>query len=158
MTEQPPKQAKPDPRSCTLLFKKHKTTVLLSLQSHESVTSAKEKLLQALKSRHLSDINGDAVPDDPAQIELGVPVDRSDLEKGWMGLITEIPGEEDGSKKNGGKKNASDTLQAAGLQNGHSVAFRFRKTSAGDELETDMELNDPGWDVIIPSFDDEEEA
>jgi len=129
------------------------------LQSHESITSAKEKLLQALKSRQIRDINGDAIPDDPAEIELGVPVDRSDLEKGWIGLTMDVPGEEDGAKKNGGRKNASDTLQAAGIQDGHSVAFRFRKISAADdELDTDMDLNDSGWDVVIPSFDDEEEA
>jgi hypothetical protein len=132
--------------------------VLLLLQPHESVTSAKDKLLQALKSRQLRDINGDAIPEDPAEIELGVPVDRSDLDKGWMALTMDAPGEENGAKKIAGKKNASDTLQAAGLQNGHSVAFRFRKPNAGDEADTDMDLNDPGWDVIIPSFDDEEEA
>ncbi|KAJ5307684.1 hypothetical protein N7476_008340 [Penicillium atrosanguineum] len=152
----PPKQAKPDSRSCTLLFKKHKTTVLLSLQSHESITSAKEKLLQALNSRQLRDINGDVIPDDPAAIELGVPMDRSDLDKGWMSLTMDVPGQESGAKT--GKKKLSDTLQAAGLENGHSVAFRFRKLGAGDEVDTDMDLNDPGWDVIIPSFDEEEEA
>lgn len=154
---QPPKQAKPDSRSCTLLFKKHKTTILLSLQSHESITSAKEKLLQALKSRQMREINGDIIPDDPAAIELGVPMDRSDLDKGWMSLTMDIPGQENSAKSSGQKK-LSDTLQAAGLQDGYSVAFRFRKSGAGDEVDMDTDLNDPGWDVIIPSFDEEEEA
>lgn len=157
---QPPKQAHSDSRSCTLLFKKHKTTVLLSLQPHESLTSAKEKLLGALASRGLRDINGDTVPADPAEVELGVPVDKSDLEKGWMRLSTDIPGQdEDGtSKKTTAKSKAAETLQAAGLQNGSPVAFRFRKlteAAAGDE-DTDLDLSDPGWDVVIPSFDDEE--
>lgn len=159
---QPPKQAKVDSRACTLLFKKHKTTVLLSLQPHESLTSAKEKLLQAIKSRKLLEINGDAIPNDPAEIELGVPVDRGDVEKGWMRLATEVSGGDDGAttKKSTGKsKNASDTLQVAGLQNGYSVAFRFRKpdeAAVADEFDTNLDIQDPGWDVIIPSFDDEE--
>lgn len=160
-TGQPPKSSKSDSRSCTILFKKHKTTVLLSLQPHESLTSAKEKLLEALASRGLRDINGDAVPTDPAEIELGVPVDKSDLEKGWMRLSTDIPGQDDdaAARKTTARSKAAETLQAAGLQNGALVAFRFRQpteAAAGDELDTDLELTDPGWDVVIPSFDDEE--
>lgn len=131
------------------------------LQPHESLTSAKEKLLQALVSRGLRDINGDTIPNDPAEIELGVPVDKSDLEKGWMRLATDMPGEEDdgAAKKATAKSKSIDTLQGAGLLDGSSVAFRFRKpteAAVGDELDTDLELNDPGWDVVIPSFDDEE--
>lgn len=161
LAEQPPNQAKSDSRSCTLLFKKHKTTVLLSLQPHEPLTSGKEKLLGALASRGLRDINGDAIPNDPAEIELGVPVDKSDLEKGWMRLATDIPSQKDegAAKKTTAKPKSTATVQAAGLQNGSSVAFRFRKPTeeaVGDELDTDLDLNDPGWDVIIPSFDDEE--
>lgn len=83
-------------------------------------------------------------------------MDRSDLDKGWMSLTMDVSGQENGAKT--GKKKSSDTLQAAGLQNGHSVAFRFRKSGAGDNVDTDIDLNDPGWDVIIPSFDEEEEA
>jgi hypothetical protein len=158
---QPPKQGKSDSRSCTLLFKKHKTTVLLSLQPHESLTSAKEKLLGALASRGLQDINGDAIPTDPAEVELGVPVDKSDLEKGWMRLSSDIPGQDEdaAAKKTTAKSKAAETLQAVGLQNGSPVAFRFRKpteAAVGDEFDADLELTDPGWDVVIPSFDDEE--
>ncbi|KAF3386523.1 hypothetical protein F1880_000556 [Penicillium rolfsii] len=150
----PPKQAKADPRATTLLFKKHKTTVLLSLQSHEPLTAAKEKLLEALQSRNVTDVNGDPVPSDPTLIELGVPVDRSDLEKGWKLLQT------DEAKATAGKKASSGTILAAGLASGHLVAFRFRKPGdvpASDEVDGDIELNDPGWDVVMPSFDDEEE-
>lgn len=101
------------------------------------------------------EINGEPVPSDSALIEFGVPVDRSDLEKGWKLLQTDR-GET--AKATSGKKSSSDTILAAGLDNGHLVAFRFRK--AGDVPESDevdADLNDPGWDVVIPSFDDEEE-
>lgn len=147
---QPPKQAKLDSRATTVLFKKHKTTVLLSLQPHEPLTAVKEKLLEAFKSRNMIEINGEPLPSDSALIEFGVPVDRSDLEKGWN-LLQSAGGEE--SKATAGKRASSGTVLAAGLDNGHLVAFRFRK--AGDEV--DAGLNDPGWDVVTPSFDDEEE-
>ncbi|KAJ5174902.1 uncharacterized protein N7482_000779 [Penicillium canariense] len=152
----PPKQAKPDSRASTLLFKKHKTTVLLSLQPHEPLTAVKEKLLEALKSRNMLEINGDPLPSDSTLIEFGVPVDRSDREKGWRLL----QGDGEVTTNTAAKKASSGTLLAAGLDNGHSVAFRFRKPGdapEGDEPDPDIERDDPGWDVMIPSFDDDEE-
>lgn len=137
-----------DPRASTLLFKKHKITILLSLQPHEPLTAVKEKLLQALKSREVHEINGDPIPEDPAHIELGIPVDRSELEKGWTCLVKADPTVQDGVAKGTGK--TGDTVLSAGLENGHVVAFRFLRA---DEVEKD----DGDWDVIIPSFDDEEE-
>ncbi|KAJ5552348.1 hypothetical protein N7494_001726 [Penicillium frequentans] len=144
----PPKQAKVDPRASTLLFKKHKITILLSLQPHEPLTAVKEKLLQALKSREVREIKGEPIPEDPALIELGIPVDRSELEKGWTRLIKAEPTITEGVAK--GTGNTGGTVLSAGLENGHVVAFRFRRA---DEVEKD----DGDWDVIIPSFDDEEE-
>ncbi|KAJ5095767.1 hypothetical protein NUU61_005123 [Penicillium alfredii] len=151
-----------DPRAATLFFKKHKTTVLLVLQPHESLESAQEKLLQALKSRGLTDINGDPIPDDPSDIEFGVAVDRHDLDKGWTRLDAEVPElNENGSKKGAGRPKKPDfSLQAAGLQDGHPVAFRFRKPTPeaeGAELDMDLDHEDPGWDVVVPSFEYEEE-
>jgi hypothetical protein len=154
LDSQPPKQAKADSRATTLLFKKHKTTVLLSLQPHEPLAAVKEKLLEAFKSRNMTEVNGEPVPSDPTLIEFGVPVDRSDLEKGWNLLPT------DETKATAGRKASSGTILAAGLASGHLVAFRFRKPGdvpESDEVDRDIELNDPGWDVVIPSFDDEEE-
>jgi len=158
---QPPKQSKTDSRAATLFFKKHKTTVLLMLQPHETLDSAKEKLLQALKSRALNDINGDPIPDDSFDIELGVPMDRANPEKGWMRLEADSPelDEEGAPKKNKGKsKKESPSLLDSGIQNGHVIAFRFRKPDANGHIDLDMDLDveDPGWDVMIPSLDDEE--
>ncbi|KAJ6079415.1 hypothetical protein N7467_009168 [Penicillium canescens] len=154
-----PPKSKLDSSAATLFFKKHKTTVLLMLQTHESLDTAKEKLLEALNSRGVTDINGDPVPDDSFDIEFGVPMDRADLEKGWRRLDADAPelDEEGTTKKNKGKsKKEAVTLMAAGLENGHTVAFRFRKPNEGQD-EMDLDYEDPGWDVLIPTFDDEDE-
>lgn len=155
-------KSKPDPLSWTLRFKKHKTTVLLMLPANESIASTKEILLKALKSRGLTEINGDPVPDDPSEIEFGVPVDRNELDKGWTKLDVEMPElASEGVTKKGvvGKKNGGNiTLQAADIRDGQPIAFRFRKSSEDnkDKDELELELEDPGWDVIVPSLDDEE--
>ncbi|RAL00606.1 uncharacterized protein BO80DRAFT_382634 [Aspergillus ibericus CBS 121593] len=156
----------PDPSSWTLLFKKHKTTVLLMLPPSETIATTKESLLSALQSRGLQEINGDLVPEDPSEIEFGVPVDKNDLEKGWTRLEVEVPAfdNDDAPKRGAAKKGTGAlTLQAAEIRNGQPIAFRFRKPK-GDAEETekeddmiDLELDDPGWDVIVPSLDDEEE-
>ncbi|GAD93368.1 conserved hypothetical protein [Paecilomyces variotii No. 5] len=152
--------AKPSPLSWTLLFRKHKTTVLLMLPPNETLTSAKAELLKALNARGLKEMNGDTIPEDPTEIEFGVPVDKNELEKGWTRLDVEVPElAEGGAKKT--KKNAGEvTLQGADIKDGQSIAFRFRKRSEDgsgkDELDLDLELEDPGWDVIVPSLDDEE--
>ncbi|KAI9924782.1 hypothetical protein ASPWEDRAFT_155259 [Aspergillus wentii DTO 134E9] len=138
--------SKPDPLSWTLLFKKHRTTVLLMLSPNESIKTAKEALLNALKSRGLTDINGESIPEDPAQVEFGVAVDKNDLEKGWTILEVEA-----------GKKTGSASLQAADLRNGQPIAFRFRERSETEKDDLDIDNKDPGWDIVVPSLDDEEE-
>lgn len=150
------KQSKPDPQSLTLLFKQHKTTILLMLPPHGSITTAKEALIQALKARNLTEINGDSVPDDPSAIELGVAVDKSDPEKGWTRLEVDVPGFNDGGKS----KKGAVSLQAADLRNGQVVAFRFRRSLQGDAGEGDvdagLDLKDQGWDVVLPSLEEDE--
>jgi hypothetical protein len=148
-----------DPLSLTLLFKKHKTTVLLMLPPHETITTAQEMLLKALQSRGIKEINGDSVPQDFPEIEFGVAVDMNDLEKGWSKLEIAMPELENGgtSKRGAGKRTS---LKAADIRNGQVIAFRFRKPREQPEthgdLDIDAELEDPGWDVVVPSLDDEE--
>lgn len=152
------RQPKPDPLSWTLLFKKHKTTVLLMLPSHESIESTKAKLLQSLQDRGIKEINGDVLPEDPAEIEFGVPVDRNELEKGWTLLDMDIEDDTDGtsSKKRPGRSKTEkrDSLQSADIRDGQPIAFRFRKTDQEDDQDELSE--DPGWDVVVPTLDDEE--
>lgn len=127
--------------------------MLIQLPPHESLTKAKESLLQSLKSRNITDINGDPIPDDASQIELGVAVDKADPEKGWTRLEVETGA----SKQSRGGVN----LQAADLRNGQAIAFRFRKEQQGTEeqgdIDLDIDVEDPGWDVVLPSLDDEDE-
>lgn len=157
-TDTPP-QSQPDPLSLTLLFKKHKTTVLLMLPSTSTIATTKELLLRSLQSRGLQEINGDVIPDDASNIEFGVPVDKNDLEKGWTSLEPDVPQEL--LTKSAGRKSAvgQGTLQAAELKNGQSIAFRFRKRGAEDHAQDDTvdDLEDPGWDVILPKYEEEEE-
>ncbi|KAJ5163252.1 uncharacterized protein N7500_005082 [Penicillium coprophilum] len=145
--EQPPKQSKTDSRAVTILFKKHKTTVLLMLQPHESLDFTKEKLLGALKSRDIKDLNGDHLPDDSCDIEFGEPVDRADLEKGWKRLQADVK-----------VQNESVTIMEAGLQDGQSIAFRFHKSSEDQDggLDMDLDSEDPGWDVVMPTYEDDQ--
>jgi hypothetical protein len=138
-------------------------SVLLMLLPSETITTTQATLLKALQSRGLTEINGDPVPEDPSMIEFGVAVDKNDPGKGWTKLELEAPqfNENDAPKRGAAKKSAAPlSLQAAELRNGQQVAFRFRKRDEGtqttDEL-LDLDLEDPGWDVILPSLDDEEE-
>lgn len=152
---QPPKSAAPNPRSYTLLFKKHRTTVLLSLQPGQSIESSKEALLEALNARGFTEIGGAPIPQAAADIQFGVPVERNDLEKGWRPL--EHTAENDPVAEKSSK--GFSTLEAAGLGNGHLVAFRFRKSSTTDG--TGDAANDNGgnlgWDVEIPRYEEDEE-
>ena len=132
------------------------------LQPHESLGFAKERLLDALRSREITNINGDVLPDDSCDIEFGEPVDRADLQKGWKRLQADAPeiDTEDAPKRNKGNLQKSQvTIMEAGLQNGHSIAFRFHIPSEGQNGGLEMDLNgeDPGWDVVMPVYDDEPE-
>lgn len=138
----------------TLRFKQHKTTVLLLVQQSQSFESIKEDLLDSIKATGIKDINGLALPSDPENIMLGVPVDKLDPSKGWMNL--EIPEVEDGDTKGKGVKKGSLLNQnplGAGLKDGAMLAFKFKKAEAGVGHD-DVEMDDD-WNVIIPSYDDE---
>ncbi|OXV10958.1 hypothetical protein Egran_01287 [Elaphomyces granulatus] len=156
--------SKSDALGLTLRFKKHKTTVLLLLPPLESIELTKEKLLEALKTRGILEINGDPVPNNSSDIELGVPVDRNELEKGWTRLDfddSDITGGEAMTNGAGRKKRKPNmNLRSADIRDGQPIAFRFRKPREEiqdkDELELELELEDPAWDVIIPTLDDAE--
>ncbi|KAL4808937.1 hypothetical protein BDV18DRAFT_133537 [Aspergillus unguis] len=142
----------PDPLSWTLLLKKHKTTVLLLLPPSETIPNTKAVLHKALTARGLKEIGGDPIPEDPSEIEFGVAVDKNDLEKGWTSLEALHLNEDDALKRAN-----TLSLMAAGLSSGQSIAFRFRKVGEARSDNPDLDLEDPGWAVVLPSFEDEEE-
>ena len=140
----------------TLRFKQHKTTILLFAQQSQSFDSIKRDLLDAIKARGIEDINGNALPSDPEDIEFGVPRDKHDIGKGWVPL--KIPEVEDADAKGKGKGVKKDSVLngsplGAGLKDGAMLAFRFTKGPAEDVMDLDDE-----WDVMIPSYDDEVES
>jgi hypothetical protein len=125
------------------------------LPPSESINNTKSALLNALQSRGLTEINGDPVPKDSQEIEFGVAIDKNDMEKGWTSLESLELDEDDAPKRGVGKKAASTSLKVAEINNGQSIAFRFRQARNNED---DLDLVDPGWDVILPSLDDEEET
>ncbi|KAK2744588.1 hypothetical protein FQN57_004193 [Myotisia sp. PD_48] len=138
----------------TLRFKQHNITVLLLVPPAESFASIKETLLTALKSRGIHEINGKTVPEDSSEIEFGFPVDRHNLEKGWRTL-------DQSGLVNGKKSDLALTPRGADLKDFQAVAFRFRKVpeqrDQTDEDELARELEDPGWDVMVPAYEDDDE-
>jgi len=126
------------------------------LAPHESVTTAKDAILQALKARNITEINGDSVPDDSSAIEFGVAVDKSDPEKGWTRLEADMSGLNEGEKP----KTGAVSLEAADLRNGQAIAFRFCNPREGDagkgDVDIDLDVEDQGWDVVLPSLEEDE--
>ena len=159
--------ALPTSESITLLLKNRRSTTLLSLQPSSTFDDIKALLLAALRSRNVPDI-----PNSPASIELGVLADRRDASKGWVSLV--LRAQELATGKNAkkqtltaGKKNVFDnSVEAAGLVDGSWMAWRVRKTEDekaqvdedGDAVIDIDEEEDPGWDVEVPKYEDEEEG
>ena len=88
-----------------------------------------------------------------------MPLDRTDLSKGWTNL--EIPefDEEDLAKARGikGVRKGSvinQTPLGAGLRDGGSLAFRFRRDEKVEGVD-EMDLECEDWDVALASLEDE---
>ena len=138
----------------TLRFKQHKTTILLFVQQSQSFDSIKRDLLDAIKATNIKEINGNALPSDPEDIELGLPRDKNDVSRGWVPL--KIPEADEADVKGKGVKKGSvlnESPLGAGLKDGAMLAFRFTEGDAEDGMDLDDE-----WDVIMPSYDDEDES
>jgi hypothetical protein len=105
-----------------------------------------------MKARGIKDINGNLLPLDPEAIVFGVPIDKNDPGKGWVPL--EIPEVSDTDTKGKGVKKGSVLNRSplgAGLKDGAMLAFKFRDVDAQDVMELDDE-----WDVVIPTYDEED--
>ncbi|KAL8675193.1 MAG: hypothetical protein Q9168_000446 [Polycauliona sp. 1 TL-2023] len=141
---------KASPKQLTLRFKCHKTTIILLVAPHDSLTSIKSKLLDALKVANITEIQGRPLPKDLDHVLLGVPIDLNNPGEGWTNL--EIPEKDDTEEpKRSSVLNASP--MGAGVKDGSVLAFKFR----GDASDVDnMEMGDNEWDVVLPTFDDEE--
>lgn len=152
----------PTPDHITLLLKHHKSTVLVSVLPEQSLTTIKGLLLAALGARGISEFPGSTtvLPEDPEDLEFGVLKDKRDPSKGWIPLeikeqdATDTKG---GKRKVGGKKGMLNESPAGdGLGDGSLIAYRIKlaKNEEEDDAMTDV-IDDPGWDVVLPSYDDE---
>lgn len=169
---------KPTPRTWTIRFKIHRTTVVLYADPAQKLSTLKSELLKALKGTHpTGEIEGEGrphfIPESIDEIVLGTPVDLNDLTVGWEIVDTDqddLKSNGKGKGKAAAKKSNStsmDTPQSAGLSDGGVVAVRFRNSKesngfGGGELEdVDVdELMQKGgitdendqteWDVVVP--------
>ena len=156
----------------TLLFKCHKSTVALSVLPAKPFTEIKPLLLGALQSRNVKTFpNSDnPLPDDPENLEFGVLADRKDASRGWVPMEIkeqEVNGPKGTKKKVGGKDSVlNQSPLGAGLSDGAWVAYRLKPERKVPQLQDEDQMEgipdidleeDPGFDVVLPSFEDEAE-
>jgi hypothetical protein len=108
-----------------------------------------------------------SLPENPEDLELGVLIDKKDPSKGWVPVDIkeqELAGPKGTKKKVGGRKSIlNESPLGAGLSDGTWIAYRIthQPKQPQEELEDgtpDVDVEeDPGWDVVIPSFEEEEE-
>lgn len=90
---------------------------------------------------------------------LALPIDKKDISQGWQEFQTresDTNGAVDEENEEKGKKAAKKSLKidcpaAAKMKDGTVFAFRFR---TGDDDEDE----EPEWDVVLPNYDEEEDA
>ena len=168
-------QAAVTPQHETLLLKNSTHTILVSQLPTAPISSIKRDLLKALASRGISELPlGTPVPsvEEIEKVQLGLAIDRKDLTKGFK-LLRESPLIDGEEGKGKGKAKAvpksknsltNDTVIGAGLRDGDVIAFRFKisdeKSVDGEDFDMMGDLDDDQertWNVILPSFADEEE-
>lgn len=156
----------PTPEHLTLLLKHGKSTTVLSVLPSQTLTEVKAILLTALQIRNIATLpnSDEPLPTDPKDLELAVLVDRRDPARGWVSV-------EDGvslaASKSNKKKSTTKTpgqINVVGdleLRDGAWIAYRLKMPDDGiiaDEMDDDIKMReDQGWNVTIPSYDDEEE-
>ncbi|KAI1102485.1 hypothetical protein F4804DRAFT_312939 [Jackrogersella minutella] len=123
----------------SIRFKYGIHTICIFVDPMQPFTDVAEELLQVLRDRYpqglsISPFESDKteLPDDPQQIEFGLPNAQNDLSKGWKPL-------EDGNQ---------ETPVGAGLKDNNVVAFTFKPLDADEDFE-------PEFTVKIPNFEDE---
>jgi len=164
----------PSADTITLLLKCHKSTTLLSVLPTTPFEEIKVLLVAALQSRGVTTLPNSAspLPKDADDLEFGVLKDKKDASKGWVLLEIreqEVTGSKGGKKKVGGKDSIlNQNPVGAGLNDGAWIAYRLKVPSK--DIQADSEIledangtpeidimADVGWDVVMPTFDDEDE-
>lgn len=152
----------PSPRTWTLRFKQHRSTILLEVDPLQHLSDVRAELLQALNDGNPSgELNGQQIPKNPDEIQLGRAVDRNNLNLGYVTIEKDEEGTEVSGKGKGKSSTASGTKsaagqmkecpQGAGLRNSDVVAFKFKIGLEDDE--GDIEEAEK-WDVKIPTMEE----
>lgn len=145
----------PSPLSWTLRFKSGRQTILLFVDPLESFKNIKTSLLTVLHERY-----SDGLPDpsssqsaglvdsarriaipqikDTEDLELGLPNEEADFEKGWKILDNE------------GGQPVLDSPKLLGLKDGSVIAFRFRG-------QDDFKVKLPSYEDAYPDMEQQEE-
>lgn len=98
-------------------------------------------------------------------MEFGIPKNKKDLKKGFVSLemAGQVLSDSKGGKNkvNGNRAMPSENPAGAGLVDGSILAFRFRLENDVDMMKEDDDEaqvpDDPGWNVELPRYDDEDE-
>lgn len=168
----------PNPRTWTLKFKHHKTTIVLHVDPLQTFTSIKAELLKAISDSHSSrSLNGSAIPKNPNEILLAKPLEPNDLSLGWQQIIlSNEDGDDDGDSTGKGKGKAGvvtgrapaknqlkECPQGAGLREGSIVAFKFKNDEemngpsndgVDDEIAVaEEDMSRQMWDVVVPTME-----
>ncbi|KAK2746722.1 hypothetical protein FQN55_005449 [Onygenales sp. PD_40] len=149
--------SEPESLKWTLRFKNHNVTVLLLVSPRQPFDSIKEDLLKALKIRNITEINKQPIPENAADIEFGLPIERNNLEKGWEKMRPPPQETADDKQPARGRKTANISPEGLDLKDSQAVAFRFRKAGEQAQDELEIGLDDPGWDVEIPKYEEAED-
>lgn len=158
MSEPPVTQ--PTPSHITLLLKHGRSTTVLSALPDTPLSTLKQQLLDVLSARNISHLPGSPtpLPSSPSDLELGVLIDKHEPQKGWV--LTESISALSSSKNSKKKvKGAVETVGDLEIKDGGWIAYRIRGPPIGGEDDDGEEIEafeDLGWNVEIPSFDDEE--
>lgn len=154
-----PPVTSPTPSHLTLLLKHARSTTVLSALPDTSITILKYQLLQVLSARGIDHLPGTPtpLPNTPDDLELGILIDKHEPQKGWVSTegIGSLTTSKSGKKKSRG---AVETVGDLELKDGGWIAYRIRgpRIAGNDDDEEIEAAEDQGWNVEIPSFDDEE--
>lgn len=168
--------ALPDSTYLTLLFKHGTTTTLLSVQPTQSFTSIKSLLLATLTSLSITTFPGATtpLPSKFEDLDLGITRERHtgrDPSRGWVSVddpeAVTVVTQSRGSKKRGAstnEKGAAEKPIDLDLKDGNYIAYRLKKDIKDlvdedvDENMSDAEQGRMAWNVVVPSFPEDEEV
>lgn len=164
------------PRTWTLRFKHHRSTILLHVDPLQNFPSIRAELLKAVKQTHPDgELNGISIPASANDILLARPVDGNNLNAGWKQLEKDddaLFAEDEKGKGKGkvsvakakGRESVGGCPKDAGLSNGGIVALKFREEMVGSvdggedgegDLEGDTLVGEPErWDVVVPTVEE----